>query len=283
MLVVTGTTHRSAEATMTRLPLSERSQASAGATAPALGEATPEQVAAWLRSYAERRDPELRERVILAHLGLADRLAARYRDRPNTTSDDLRQIARIGLIAAVDRYDPNRGTPFPPFAIATILGQLKRYLRDSTWPVGVPRTVKDNALRLAAALDGFPWSFDGWPRAERMATEVDLDEDEIALAVMAIENRTVLSLDVPVEDGAAPLGQLLPDAQAGTEVEDLIMLPELVSSLPEVEREVVVLYYFSGLKQREIGALIGCSQMQVSRLLRRSCERLHDQLVATDA
>jgi RNA polymerase sigma-B factor len=267
---------------MTLLPLSDRLQTGAAAEARDPGEATPEQVAAWLRGYAEQRDPDLRERVILANLGLADRLAARYRDRPNTTVDDLRQIARIGLIAAVDRYDPDRGTPFPPFAIATILGQLKRYLRDSTWQVGVPRTVKDNALRLAAALDGFPRSFDGWPRAEQMASEVDLDEEQVAQAVIAIENRTVLSLDVPVEDGAPPLGQLLPDAGARTEVEDLIMLPELVSGLPAVERTVIVLYYFNGLKQREIGALIGCSQMQVSRLLRRSCERLHDQLVRAD-
>jgi RNA polymerase sigma-B factor len=88
---------------------------------------------------------------------------------------------------------------------------------------------------------------------------------------------------VPVEQGAPPLGQLLPDTEQRTEVEDLMMLPDLVSSLPDVERAVVVLYYFNGLKQREIGALIGCSQMQVSRLLRRSCERLHDQLVASDA
>ena len=265
------------------LPLHDHSRASAGSPAPSSDEATPEQVATWLESFARKRDPALRERVILAHLGLADRLAMRYRDRPNTTPDDLRQIARIGLIAAVDRYDPERGTPFAPFAIATILGQLKRYLRDSTWQVGVPRTVKDNALRLAAALDGFPRSFDGWPRMERMAAEADLDEDEIRQAVVAMENRTVLSLDVPVEQGAPTLGQLLPDSGERTEVEDLIMLPKLVSSLPEVERAVVVLYYFNGLKQREIGALIGCSQMQVSRLLRRSCERLHDQLVASDA
>jgi RNA polymerase sigma-B factor len=265
------------------LGLRDRSEGAAGTRPLDPAEATPEQMAAWLDSYARERDPELRERVILAHHGLADRLAMRYRDRPNTTPDDLRQIARIGLIAAVDRYDPERGTPFAPFAIATILGQLKRYLRDSTWQVGVPRTVKDNALRLAAALDGFPRSFDGWPHAERMAGQVDLDEEEIRQAVMAMENRTVLSLDVPVEQGAPPLGQLLPDTAQRSEVEDLIMLPDLVSSLPAVERAVVVLYYFNGLKQREIGALIGCSQMQVSRLLRRSCERLHDQLVAADA
>jgi len=254
-----------------------------GTRAPESVQTTPERVAGWLDAFARQRDPALRERIILAHLELADRLAMRYRDRPNTTPDDLRQVARIGLIAAVDRFDPERGTPFPPFAIATILGQLKRYLRDSTWQVGVPRTVKDNALRLAAALDGFPRSFDGWPRAELMAGEVDLDEEEVRQAVMAMENRTVLSLDVPVEQGAPPLGQLLPDGDAHSDLEDLIMLPELVSSLPAVERTVVVLYYFNGLKQREIGALIGCSQMQVSRLLRRSCERLHDQLVASDA
>src|SRR6266496_1730115 len=154
------------------LPLHDQSNAGAGTRAPDSGEATPEQIAAWLESYAGERDPRLRERIILAHLGLADRLAMRYRDRPSTTPDDLRQIARIGLIAAVDRYDPDRGTPFAPFAIATILGQLKRYLRDSTWQVGVPRTVKDNALRLAAALDGFPRS-----RSEEHTSELQSRRD----------------------------------------------------------------------------------------------------------
>jgi RNA polymerase sigma-B factor len=239
-----------------------------------------DQVAAWLREYAERRDPALRERVILAHLGLADRLAARYRNRHNTTYDDLRQTARIGLIAAVDRYDPDRGVPFTPFAIATIVGQLKRHLRDATWQVGVPRTVKENVLRLAGALGGIPRGYDGWPRAEELARQVDLTEEEILQAVTAMENRTLLSLDAPGEAGAPPLGQLLPDAAAGNDLEEGIILPELISGLPATERAVVVLYYFNDLKQREIGALIGCSQMQVSRLLRRSCEHLHDQLVA---
>jgi RNA polymerase sigma-B factor len=239
-----------------------------------------DQAAVWLREYAERRDPAVRERVILAHVGLADRLAARYRNRCNTTYDDLRQTARIGLIAAVDRFDPDRGVPFVPFAIATIVGQLKRYLRDATWQLGVPRSVKENMLRLAGALDGTPRGHHGWPRAEELAGQVDLTAEEISQAVTAMENRTLLSLDVPAADGAPPLGQLLPDPAAGDDVEDRIMLPELVSGLPATERAVVVLYYFNDLKQREIGALIGCSQMQVSRLLRRSCERLHDQLVA---
>jgi RNA polymerase sigma-B factor len=236
-------------------------------------------VGTWLREYAERRDPALRERVILANLGLADRLAARYRHRPNTTYDDLRQTARVGLIAAVDRFDPGRGTPFVPFAIATVLGQLKRHLRDATWAVAVPRTVKDNALRLARALDEVPRRSSGWPRSQDLAGRVNLTEEEISQAVVAIENRTLLSLDVPAGEGSPPLGQLLAQDETGAEIEDRIMLPGLVSGLPAVERAVVVLYYFNGLKQREIGALMGCSQMQVSRLLRRSCERLHAQLM----
>ncbi len=236
-------------------------------------------VGTWLREYAEGRDPALRERVILAHLGLADRLATRYRNRPNTTYDDLRQTARIGLIAAVDRYDPDRGTPFVPFAIATVIGQLKRHMRDATWQVGIPRRVKDNAMRLAGALDKLPRRFDGWPRSDELAGRVDLTEEEISQAVTAMENRTLLSLDVPAEAGALPLGQLLAEDQAGADIEDRIMLPGLVAGLPATERAVVALYYFNDLKQREIGALLGCSQMQVSRLLRRSRKRLHDQLV----
>jgi RNA polymerase sigma-B factor len=242
-----------------------------------------DQAAVWLRDYAKGRDPELRERAILAYLGLADRLAARYRGRPNTTYDDLRQTARVGLITAVDRFDPDRGVPFAAFAVATVLGQLKRHLRDATWQVGVPRIVKENALRLAAALEGIPRRYDGWPRAEELVERVDLSEEEISQAVAAIENRTVLSLDVSVEEGAPPLWELLPDAGAGDDLEDRVLLPELVSGLPAMERAAVVLYYYNDLKQREIGALIGCSQMQVSRLLRRSCERLHDQLVESEA
>src|SRR6266511_2958323 len=242
-----------------------------------------DQATAWVREYAEGRDPVVRERVILAHLALADRLAARYRGRPNTSYDDLRQTARIGLITAVDRYDPDRGTPFVAFAVVTVIGQLKRHLRDATWQLCVPRTVKENVLRLAAALDGIQRGFDGWPRTEELARRVDLTEEQISQAVTALENRTVLSLDVSLEEGAPPLGHLIPDATPGGDLDERIILPELVSALPEVERTVVVLYYFSGLNQREIGALIGCSQMQVSRLLRRSRERLHDQLVAADS
>jgi RNA polymerase sigma-B factor len=220
-----------------------------------------------------------RERVILDHLELADRLASRYRNNPNTTPDDLRQTARVALISAVDRYDPARGVPFVPFAIATIVGELKRYLRDATWSVRIPRSVKEHALQLLRARQNLGRGGDRWPALEELADRLDLTSEQVAHAIRAVENRTVLSLDVPVDnDGGTALSELLADPPAEVEVEDLLALPELVDALPPEERTAVVLHYFRGLKQREVGALIGVSQMQVSRMLSRSRERLRQQL-----
>jgi RNA polymerase sigma-B factor len=220
-----------------------------------------------------------REQVILDHLDLADRLAGRYRNNPNTTPEDLRQTARVALINAVDRYDPGRGTPFVAFAIATIIGELKRYLRDATWSVRIPRSVKEHALQVLRARQRLGNSSDRWPAMEELAGQLDLTQDEVTRAIRAVESRTALSLDLPVDnEGGTALGDLLSDPASDAEVEDLLVLPELVAALPPVERTALVLHYFKGLKQREIGALIGCSQMQVSRLLRRSRERLRDQL-----
>jgi RNA polymerase sigma factor (sigma-70 family) len=107
------------------------------------------QVEEWLQAYATSHDPRLRERIILAYLGLADRLASRFRDSRGTSPEDLRQTARAGLIAAIDRYDPDRGTLFVPYAVACVVGELKRHLRDTSWRLQVPRPRKEQALRLA--------------------------------------------------------------------------------------------------------------------------------------
>jgi RNA polymerase sigma-B factor len=220
-----------------------------------------------------------RERAILDHLELADRLANRYRNHPNTTPDDLRQTARLALIGAVDRFDPNRGIPFVAFAITTIIGELKRYLRDATWSVRIPRSIKEHALRLVQARQVAAGTGERWPAVDELASRLDLSRDEVTRAIGAVENRTVLSLDMPVESGKGkPLGELLADSVPEVEVEDLMALPGLIAGLPTVERTALVLHYFKGLKQREVGDLLGCSQMQVSRLLRRSRERLRDQL-----
>jgi DNA-directed RNA polymerase specialized sigma subunit len=116
-------------------------------------QAAATQVEEWLQDYATSRDPQLRERIILAYLGMADRLAGRFRDSHGTSPEDLIQTARTGLIAAIDRYDPDRGTPFVPYAVACVVGELKRHLRDTSWRLQVPRPLKEPALRLSQAAE----------------------------------------------------------------------------------------------------------------------------------
>jgi RNA polymerase sigma-B factor len=238
-----------------------------GPTTAARGDAAPRHT----------RTDQHREQVILDHLELADRLARRYRRHPNTTPEDLRQTARVALINAVDRYDPTRGTPFVAFAITTISGELKRYLRDATWSLRIPRSVKTHALRLVHARQQL--ASHGTGAVAELAERLDLTCEEVTRAMGAPDNRTALSLDMPVgRDSGTALGELLADPAPAVEVEDLMALPGLIAALPTLERTALVLHYFNGLNQREIAELIGCSQMQVSRLLRRSRERLREQL-----
>jgi RNA polymerase sigma-B factor len=238
------------------------------------------QVEAWLQAYAASRNPELRERIILAYLGLADRLASRFRTSRGTSPEDLRQTARAGLIAAVDRYDPGYGTPFLPYAVACVVGELKRYLRDTSWRVHVPRPRKVQALRLCQAADELHQRLGRSPSTRELAEHLELGEEEVLEGLVAAGSRLEVSLDQPVGDeGDLRLGDLVPAAGASEELEDLLALPGLVARLPEVEREVIVLRFFQDLDQYQIAARVGFSQMHVSRLQRRALARLRAQLV----
>jgi RNA polymerase sigma-B factor len=207
----------------------------------------------WLQEYATSGDPRLRERIILAYLGLADRLARRYHDSRGTSPEDLRQTARAGLIAAVDRYDPGRGTPFAPYAVACVVGELKRYLRDTSWRLHVPRPLKEQALRLARAADEFHQRLGRSPTTVELADQQEVGEEEVLEALAAAGSRRELSLDQPAgDDGDHSLGDLVAAPAAGEELEDLLALPGLVAGLPELEREVIMLRFFQDLDQYEI-------------------------------
>lgn len=232
------------------------------------------------RRYAATRRPELRERIIVSYIGLADRLAERYRRSRGASPEDLRQTARVGLVAAVDRYDPDRGNPFVPYAVACVVGEIKRYLRDTSWRVHVSRPVKERALRLCKALDELPHELGRSPTVPELAAHLDLSGDETLEAIEAAHSRSEVSLDQPVGlEGEASLGDHLPAPVPVEEPEDLLLLPTLVDGLPEAERQVVVLRFFHDLDQYDIAARVGCSQMHVSRLLRRALGRLRAQLL----
>ena len=237
-------------------------------------------VDAWLQAYATSRDPQLREQIILAYLGLADRLAGRYRSSRGTTPEDLRQTARAGLIAAVDRYDPTYGNPFVPYAVACVVGEIKRYLRDTSWRLHVPRPLKEQALRLCRAADELHQRLGRSPTTGELAEHLELDEEEVLEGLAAAGSRLEVSLDEPVgEDANASLGDLMAVAGPGEEPEDLLALPGLVAALPALEREVIMLRFFQDLDQYEIAARVGFSQMHVSRLQRRALARMRAQLV----
>ena len=237
-------------------------------------------VEGWLHAYASSRDPQLRQQIILAYLGLADRLANRYRHSRGTTHEDLTQSARAGLIAAIDRYDPGKGSAFVPFAVACVVGELKRHLRDSSWRLHVPRTLKEQALRLCRAADEQYQRLGRSPTTLELAEELGMSEEEVLEALTAVSSRHGVSLDEPAggEDGL-PLGELVTAPGAREEPEDLLALPGMVAALPEREREVIMLRFFQDLDQDAIAARIGYSQMHVSRLQRRALGRMRAQLV----
>ena len=238
------------------------------------------EVEGWLQAYATSRDPVLRERIILAYLDLADRLAGRYRHSRGTTPEDLIQTARAGLIGAIDRYNPANNRGFVPFAVACVMGELKRHLRDSSWRLHVPRPLKEQALRVCRAADELQQILGHAPTISELAAHLEVSKEAVLEAWAAMTSRRELSLDQPVgDDGDACLGDLVAASGANEEPEDLLALAGMVAALPALEREVIVLRFFKDLDQDTIAARVGFSQMHVSRLQRRALARMHVGLV----
>jgi len=220
-----------------------------------------------------------RERMIDQYLPLAESLARRYR---NTTEplDDLVQVARIGLIKAVDRWDPDRGNAFSTFAVPTITGELKRYFRDRAWTIRPPRDLQDLHLRVQRARAELSTTLGREPTPRDIAETVGCDIEDVIEAILVGDAYAPGSLDAPVStdegDGITGVAQL-PDARRDIgRCEDTAALQQLAQVLDERSREVLRLRFQEDLTQREIGARIGCSQMHVSRILRDALTELRE-------
>ncbi|MFC8706663.1 SigB/SigF/SigG family RNA polymerase sigma factor [Streptomyces anulatus] len=223
----------------------------------------------------ERRS--CRSRVIDAWLPMAYRLATRFRNR-GEPMDDLRQVAAMGLVKAVDRFDPTRGKAFETYAIPTVTGELKRHFRDHTWDVHVPRRVQDlrNQVRLSQRdLSQRPGAH--VPTPSDVAADTGLSEEDVNLGMQAMGSYSAYSLDAEPAgaDGGTSLADRLGsrDRALETVLERESVKPGL-RELPERERTILYLRYFRDMSQTSIGQRLGLSQMHVSRLLRRTCERL---------
>jgi RNA polymerase sigma-B factor len=164
--------------------------------------------------------------------------------------------------------------------VACVVGEIKRYLRDTSWRVHVSRPVKERSLRLCKALDELPHTLGRSPTMAELAEHLGISEEDALEAIEVAHTRSEVSLDQRIgEEGDTSLGDRLPAAAPREELEDLLLIPELLEGLPTQEREIVVLRFFHDLDQYDIAARVGCSQMHVSRLLRRALGRLRTQLL----
>jgi RNA polymerase sigma-B factor len=249
----------------------------------ALDPARGRRTQAGAESAAERRllrcahagDPSARDELIRHFTPLAHRLASRYR-ATGESRDDLEQVACLGLIKAIDGYDPDRG-PFSRYAVPTILGELKRHFRDKGWTMRVPRSLQERFLNANEAMDALSSSLGRSPTARDVAERTGYAVDEVVEALDAGQAYAPAALDAPFsgEEGERTLGDTIGSEDKRFELVELgqAVLPAF-RSLPHRQRLILSLRFYDDLTQSEIADRIGISQMHVSRLLRRSLKRL---------
>jgi RNA polymerase sigma-B factor len=218
--------------------------------------------------------------LVELYMPLARRMASRYAG-VSEPYDDLLQVASLGLLNAIDRFDSSRGTPFAGFAKPTILGELKRYFRDKVWTVRVPRSIHDRMGEVERATEKLTLELRRPPSAKELAAHLEVDVGDVLEILEAQHNRRPLSLDAP------PVGED-PEDSSGAEwvgrpdgnfdlVDDRLAMEAVLPTLGDREREVLRLRFVDELPQTEIAVRIGCSQMHISRLLRRSLDTLREE------
>lgn len=226
--------------------------------------------------------PAVRAQTIEAWLPLATHIARRFAGKGEPVQD-LVQTATVGLIKAVDRFNPEHGNGFVAFAVPTIAGELKRYFRDQTWDVHVPRHLQELRLAVVRSTEQLAQQLGHLPSPAEVADALSLPEDEVREGIKVAGAYTTASLDVPARDTGGEGGPLLSDVLG--EEDNELALAELrvsaapaVAALPERDRRILHLRFFANLTQDQIAAQIGISQMHVSRLLARALDTLRHQL-----
>jgi RNA polymerase sigma-B factor len=222
-----------------------------------------------------------RDKIVERCLPLADHIARRFEGR-GEPRDDLVQVARVGLVNAVVRFDVDAGSDFVSFAVPTIMGEVRRHFRDNSWSVKVPRRLKELHLRLGTATADLSQRLGRAPTATELAAELGMERDEVVEGLVAGSSYNTLSIDTgggSDDDDVRAIADTLGDVDVGLDrIEDREALRPLLEALPERDRMVLVLRFFESMTQTQIAERVGISQMHVSRLLAKSLARLRDQL-----
>ncbi len=228
----------------------------------------------------------MRNRLVERHMGLAAHIAQRF-SRSAGTEDDLRQVAMLGLVKAVDRFDPQYGVPFAAFAGSTIEGELKRHFRDHSWTVRVPRSAKDLHLIVRRATDELTQASGRSPSVDEIAAHLEIDREDVLRGLSASAAYHVGTIHPTGADGEAEtpidrVGALATEDTGFEHAIDADIVDRLLARLPEREREIVRLRFYEEQSQSDIALAVGVSQMQVSRLLRSSFELMREWLADGD-
>jgi RNA polymerase sigma-B factor len=256
-----------------------------GSTKPHPHDDAPDTAEAFARLARLPEGPQrrqLRDELVQAWLPMAERIAVRFKGRGESL-EDLYQVAALGLVKAVDHYDPARGHAFEAYAVPTVTGEIKRHFRDHMWTLHVPRRVQDLRNRVRQATKELSQTIPGRaPTVAEIARHAHLSEDEVRTGMEALECFTALSLDaeMPGTDGYA-----LADAIGGPDpaydvVVDRVAVGPCLQALPERERTILYLRFFGGMTQSRIAQQLGISQMHVSRLLSGCFDELRAELLA---
>jgi RNA polymerase sigma-B factor len=224
----------------------------------------------------------LRDQLVEGFLPVVQHIASRYRNRGEPL-DDLEQVGTIGLVRAIDRFEPERGLNFLTYAVPTITGEIRRHFRDRTWSVNVPRPMKDLQQPLRNAVAELSDELQRAPRPSEIAARLGAPVEQVIEALQAQDAYHPTSLDTPLGSGDSTLVDTFGDVDATLEkIENRHALRPLLDQLPARERRILVLRFFGDLTQTQIAEQVGLSQMHVSRILTQTLARLRRQLDAND-
>lgn len=216
----------------------------------------------------------IRNRIVEQHIGLAVHIAKRLAS--GRGNEDIEQVAMIGLVKAVDRFDPSLGVPFTAFAGRTIEGEVKRYFRDSTWALKVPRSAKELHLAVRSGTDELSKKLGRSPSVDELAAHLDLSRDDVVTGLAAAGARSTGTLDPGPDESGDHIAALARHEPGFEDLDDRDAVESLLATLPERERRIVELRFFGEMSQSDIAAEVGVSQMHVSRLLRAALDRMRE-------
>ena len=241
---------------------------------------TPEEINAWIKLYQDTQDEFAQKELVLHYQKLVESLAYRY-SKGQSHHEDLVQVGMVGLLGAINRFDVTFERKFEAFLVPTVIGEIKRYLRDKTWSVHVPRRIKEIGPKIKRATDELTNELGRSPKIIEIAQHIEATEEEVLEAMEMGQSYNALSVDHSIEADKDGSTVTLLDVMGNTEegydlTEKRMILEKVLPILSDREREIIQCTFLDGLSQKETGEKIGLSQMHVSRLQRTAIKKLRD-------